>query len=60
MIEAPLVESSDLGAQLCAWSVLLALLILALAFGAWREEQRRIDEEMERREKIKGELRNGD
>ena len=56
MIEAPLVESSDLGAQLCAWSVLLALLILALAFGAWREEQRRVSEEMERRARIKGEF----
>ena len=52
MIAAPLVEAT-LPEQLCAWSVLLALLIVALAFGAWREEQRRIEEEMERRRRIK-------
>ena len=57
MIEA---QPFTLGEQLCAWSVMLGLLLVALAFGAWREEQRRVSEEMERREKIKGELRNGE
>jgi hypothetical protein len=52
--------SLTMEAQLVGWSVLLGLLIAGLAFGAWREEQRRVSEEMERREKIKGELRNGD
>jgi hypothetical protein len=47
-------------AQLVGWSVVLGLLIAGLAFGAWRAEQQRITEEMERREKIKGELRNGE
>jgi hypothetical protein len=47
-------------AQLVGWSIVLGLLLVGLAFGAWREEKRRIDEEMERREQIKGELRNGE
>lgn len=46
--------------QLVGWCILLGLIIAGLAFGAWREEQRRIDEEMKRRERIKGELRDGD
>lgn len=52
MIEADL----TMGGQLLAWSVLLGLLLVAISFGAWREEQRRIEEERERRRRVREEF----
>lgn len=56
MIEA---QPFTMGEQLLAWSVLLGLLIVALAFGAWREERQREAEDAERRERVRREFGDG-
>ena len=56
MMEA---QPFTMGDQLLAWSILLGLLIVALAFGAWREEQQRQQNEAERRERVRREFGDG-